>query len=302
VAIWLLFQLIDCITSSKSNNTEDEKILSEKEAKNLLINKLEQLSLTVHRKEEGDRIRKKRQYDLNYQLPGDDDQFSSIALKTIVKEIEPLELTKQRELFRDASSWSTVENPSNITLFWTKKQYLNPYNNAYDRTILNYATLNPDLKKLQLHYSAPDLIQYPSSIAIKSKQFNYHHRFFVVLYFVGDHYEIVTYKFDQSSMIRTQSLSFVDQQVDFDLIHNEGNVYLATSVNQGVQGEVRLYKWNRIQFDLVADQKSESLADVDSLKLFKMSGTVYIATSTISKDSKIAILFSYQTAIRSMIV
>jgi len=294
VAIWLLFQLIDCITSSKSNNTEDEKILSEKEAKNLLINKLEQLSLTVHRKEEGDRIRKKRQYDLNYQLPGDDDQFSSIALKTIVKEIEPLELTKQRELFRDASSWSTVENPSNITLFWTKKQYLNPYNNAYDRTILNYATLNPDLKKLQLHYSAPDLIQYPSSIAIKSKQFNYHHRFFVVLYFVGDHYEIVTYKFDQSSMIRTQSLSFVDQQVDFDLIHNEGNVYLATSVNQGVQGEVRLYKWNRIQFDLVADQKSESLADVDSLKLFKMSGTVYIATSTISKDSKIAILFSYQ--------
>lgn len=57
-----------------------------------------------------------------------------------------------------------------------------------------------------------------------------------------------------------------------------------------------MYKWNKIQFDLVADQKSDSLAGVQSVKLFKMSGTVFIATSTnlVSKDSKIALLFSYQ--------
>ena len=75
-------------------------------------------------------------------------------------------------------------------------------------------------------------------------------------------------------------------------------MYLAVSVDQGNNngGEVRLYKWNRIQFDLVADQKSETLAGIQSLKLFKMSGTVYIATSTnlIDKYSKQAFLFSYQ--------
>ena len=122
----------------------------------------------------------------------------------------------------------------------------------------------------------------------------------MVLYLVGNRFEIVTYRFEQPTgpsnhplMIRTQSLSFTNEQIDFDLIQYQGNVYLAVSVNQRTQGEVRLYKWNRIQFDLIADQKSETLAGVDSLKLFKMSGTVYIATSTISKD-KTAFLFSYQ--------
>ena len=195
-----------------------------------------------------------------------------------------------------------MENLSNITLFWTKAQRPNAYART-DHTLLNYATLNPDLRQLQLHYSAPDPVQPPNSVAIKSKQFTYYNRFFVVQYLVGNRFEIVAYRFEPATnaaarpaMIRTQSLSYADERVDFDLIQHQGNVYLAVSVNQGNQGEVRLYKWNRIQFDLAADQKSETLAGIDSLKLFKMSGTVYIATSAslASRDSKTAYLFSYQ--------
>ena len=94
---------------------------------------------------------------------------------------------------------------------------------------MNYATLNPDLKRLQLHYSAPDLVQHPNSIAIKSKQFNYYNKFFVVLYAIENRFEIVAYRFElpngylaKPAMIRTQSLSFTDNQVDFDLIHYQG--------------------------------------------------------------------------------
>lgn len=102
-----------------------------------------------------------------------------------------------------------------------------PY--VHERTFLYYATLNPDLRRLQVYYSAPDLIQHPNSVAIKSKQFNRYSRYFIVLYSNDKRFEIVTYRFDQSlihqakpQLIRTQVLSFTDEQVDFDLIQYQG--------------------------------------------------------------------------------
>lgn len=54
LAIWLSFHLSNCVASTDKNDTRStDQILSEKEAKNLINDKLEQLSLAVHRKEEG---------------------------------------------------------------------------------------------------------------------------------------------------------------------------------------------------------------------------------------------------------
>ena len=53
-------------------NDTSNRILNEKEVNNYLSTKLEQLALTVHRKEEGDRIRTKRQFNLDYHLPNDE--------------------------------------------------------------------------------------------------------------------------------------------------------------------------------------------------------------------------------------
>lgn len=84
LASWLSLCLLVNGASSieRSNETiSDDKVLSEQEARNLINNKLEQLSLIVHRKSEGDRIRKKRQFDSNYFLPGEEGLF--ILLKLI---------------------------------------------------------------------------------------------------------------------------------------------------------------------------------------------------------------------------
>lgn len=52
--------------SFKCNTIDDDVILSAQETEKIITKRLEQLSLTVHRKTEADRIRNKRQFNLNY--------------------------------------------------------------------------------------------------------------------------------------------------------------------------------------------------------------------------------------------
>lgn len=91
LAIWLFLFLINSFkcdpddvdvptttyasSDRPSINSTGDRILTEQEAESLLATKLEQLSLVLHRKNEGDRIRKKRQSNPNYLLPGDEGLF-----------------------------------------------------------------------------------------------------------------------------------------------------------------------------------------------------------------------------------
>ena len=92
LAIWLFLFLINSFKCDLSEQTEGassstsaptsnasingDRILTEQEAESLLATKLDQLSLLLHRKTEGDRIRKKRQLNPNYLVPGDEGWFS----------------------------------------------------------------------------------------------------------------------------------------------------------------------------------------------------------------------------------
>lgn len=83
LAIWLFLFLINsfsCETSDNKTSSDDDKILNEKQIETLLSTKLEQLSLAVHRKNEGDRIRKKRQSKSNYLMPGDGGKFLKTSI------------------------------------------------------------------------------------------------------------------------------------------------------------------------------------------------------------------------------
>lgn len=88
LAIWLFLFLINSFNCDPADKTDDapsnsapfnatagDRILTEKEAESLLSTKLDQLSLILHRKNEGDRIRKKRQLNPNYLIPGDEGLF-----------------------------------------------------------------------------------------------------------------------------------------------------------------------------------------------------------------------------------
>ena len=88
LAIWLFLFLINSFNCDPADKTDDapstdsapfnttgDRILTEQEAESLLSAKLDQLSLILHRKNEGDRIRKKRQTNPNYLIPGDEGLF-----------------------------------------------------------------------------------------------------------------------------------------------------------------------------------------------------------------------------------
>lgn len=91
LAIWLFLFLVNSFKCDPSEQTDApptstptpdapfngtaDRILTEQEAERLLATRLEQLSLLLHRKNEGDRIRKKRQLNPNYVIPGDEGLF-----------------------------------------------------------------------------------------------------------------------------------------------------------------------------------------------------------------------------------